>query len=220
MAWAVKPTDKRGRQPVYSDAAVQICLTMKVLFGMALRQTTGFVERRLRWSGLNWVAPDFSTLSRRQKTLAVNIPHRGSRDLQPTVAFRRSVVSQLPHVPRRRRMPTERPPYRCSCGCCGCHCSTASVRISALHFHGVALGPKQTLAFSMLSATGDRTSEVEARFTLCAKSLRSFRNPALRHAEAASRRRGRRGYGRPRRRPERAPSRHGQGHRRPVSPPP
>ena len=79
MAWAAKPTGKRGRQPVYSDAAVQTCLTMKVLFGMALRQTTGFVESLLRLIGLDWDVPDFSTLSRRQKTLAVNIPHRGSQ---------------------------------------------------------------------------------------------------------------------------------------------
>ena len=47
---------------------------MKVLFGMALRQTTGFVESLLRLIGLDWVVPDFSTLSRRQKTLKVNIP--------------------------------------------------------------------------------------------------------------------------------------------------
>ena len=38
MAWAAQPTGKRGRQPACSDAAVQTCLTMKVLFGMALRQ--------------------------------------------------------------------------------------------------------------------------------------------------------------------------------------
>ena len=79
MPWAAKPTGKRGRQPVYSDAAVQTCLTMKVLFGMALRQTTGFVESLLRLMGLDWDVPDFSTLSRRRKTLAVNIPHRGSQ---------------------------------------------------------------------------------------------------------------------------------------------
>ena len=30
MAWAALPTGKRGRQPVYADAAVQCCLTMKV----------------------------------------------------------------------------------------------------------------------------------------------------------------------------------------------
>jgi hypothetical protein len=52
---------------------------MKVLFGMALRQTTGFVESLLCLIGLGWDVPDFSTLSRRQKTLAVNIPHRGSQ---------------------------------------------------------------------------------------------------------------------------------------------
>ncbi len=78
MTWEAVPTGKRGRQPTYSDAAIQTCLTMKVLFGMALRQTTGFVESLLQLSGLDWSVPDFSTLSRRQKTLAVNIPYRGS----------------------------------------------------------------------------------------------------------------------------------------------
>ena len=92
MMWAAKPTDKRGRQPVYSGEedqktvrgtvfptnAVQTCMTMKLLFGMAPRQTTGFVESLLRLIGLDWDVPDFSTLSRRRKTLAVNIPHRAS----------------------------------------------------------------------------------------------------------------------------------------------
>ena len=49
------------------------------MFGMALRQTTGFVESLLKLIGLDWAVPDFSTLSRRQKTLAVNIPYRGSK---------------------------------------------------------------------------------------------------------------------------------------------
>jgi hypothetical protein len=31
------PTGKRGRQSVCSDAAIESCLTMKVLFGPALR---------------------------------------------------------------------------------------------------------------------------------------------------------------------------------------
>ena len=37
MKWKAAPTGKRGRQADYSDAAIQTCLTMKVLFGMALR---------------------------------------------------------------------------------------------------------------------------------------------------------------------------------------
>jgi len=31
MTWEAAPTGKRGRQPDYSDAAIQTCLTMKVL---------------------------------------------------------------------------------------------------------------------------------------------------------------------------------------------
>jgi hypothetical protein len=41
MIWEAAPTGKLGRQPDYSDAAIQTCLTMKVLFGMALRRRQG-----------------------------------------------------------------------------------------------------------------------------------------------------------------------------------
>jgi hypothetical protein len=78
MAWEAKPSGKRGRQQAYSNAAIQACLTIKVLFGLPLRQTTGFVESLLALTGLEWSVPDFSTLCRRQKTLPVSIPYRGS----------------------------------------------------------------------------------------------------------------------------------------------
>lgn len=45
MARVPPPSDKRGQQQSFSDSAIQACLTLKVLFGMPLRQTTGFVER-------------------------------------------------------------------------------------------------------------------------------------------------------------------------------
>jgi len=77
MTWRAPPTGKRGRQPSVSDAAIQTCLTMKVLFGLPLRQTTGFVQSLLKLVGLDWVVPDFSTLCRRQRTLNVAIPYRG-----------------------------------------------------------------------------------------------------------------------------------------------
>jgi hypothetical protein len=54
-------------------------LTMKVLFGLALRQTQGFVQSVLGLSGLDWQAPDYSTMSRRQKRLTVEIQARPSR---------------------------------------------------------------------------------------------------------------------------------------------
>ena len=50
---------------------------MKVLFGLPLRQTTGFVQSLLRLVGLDWATPDFSILFRRQKTLNVSLPYRG-----------------------------------------------------------------------------------------------------------------------------------------------
>lgn len=77
MIWEPRPSGKRGGQQDYSDAAIQACLTLKVLFGMPLRQTTGFVESLLRLIGLDWAVPDYSTLSRRQKTLHVSLPYRG-----------------------------------------------------------------------------------------------------------------------------------------------
>jgi hypothetical protein len=78
MGWEATPSGRRGRQQLFSDAAIQTCLTLKVLFGMALRQATGFVESLLRLMGLDWRVPDFSTLCRRQKSLVVDIASRGS----------------------------------------------------------------------------------------------------------------------------------------------
>ena len=43
-----------------------------------LRQTAGFAENLPRLIDLDWAVPNFSTLSRRQKTLNVHIPFRGS----------------------------------------------------------------------------------------------------------------------------------------------
>ncbi len=77
MIWTPPPTGRRGRQCQFSAAAVQACLTLKVLFGMPLRHTTGFVERLVRLVGLDWAVPDYSTRCRRQRTLNVSLPYRG-----------------------------------------------------------------------------------------------------------------------------------------------
>jgi hypothetical protein len=45
MAWfAAASSGKRGRSPKFSDAAIQFFLTLKILFGLALRHTTGNVQ--------------------------------------------------------------------------------------------------------------------------------------------------------------------------------
>nr|WP_306372498.1 transposase [Roseisalinus antarcticus] len=52
--WHAALSSKRGAQLVYSDSAIQACPTIKVLFGLPLRQTTGFMERMLRPAGHAW----------------------------------------------------------------------------------------------------------------------------------------------------------------------
>ena len=69
-----KPSGKRGRSATFTDAAIQACQTLKALFGLPLRQTTGLVASLLELAGHDWAVPDFSTLSRRQKGLNVALP--------------------------------------------------------------------------------------------------------------------------------------------------
>lgn len=76
--WSAEPTGKRGRQPVVTDAAILVFLTLKAHFGLALRQTTGKVASVLDLAGLDWPVLEFSTLYRRQMTLTVHIPRRPS----------------------------------------------------------------------------------------------------------------------------------------------
>lgn len=78
MSWFAAASGKRGRSLQFSDAAIQFCLTVKNLFGLALRQTAGFVQSLLALSGLQWPVPDFSTLCRRQRSLDVQVTYRPS----------------------------------------------------------------------------------------------------------------------------------------------
>ena len=71
MVWRAPRAGRNGRPPVFSDAAIQFCLMVKVLFGLPLRQTTGMVGSILAMAGLDWPVLDFSTLSRRQKKVSV-----------------------------------------------------------------------------------------------------------------------------------------------------
>ena len=79
MCWFAAASGKRGRSPKFSDAAIQFCLTLKNLFGLALRQTTGLVQSVLQLCSLTWPVPDFSTLCRRQLDLNVQVPYTRSQ---------------------------------------------------------------------------------------------------------------------------------------------
>ena len=96
MTWLAPHDGSPGRPAVFSDAAIQFCLTIKGeertgtcqrhvsalngrspgLFKLPLRQTTGMVASLLKMAGLDWAVPDYTTLCRRQNALAVQIPYR------------------------------------------------------------------------------------------------------------------------------------------------
>lgn len=76
MSWLAPHDGRPGRPAVFADAAIQFCLTIKVLFRLPLRQTTGMVASLLKMADLDWAVPDYTTLCRRQKTLTVQIPYR------------------------------------------------------------------------------------------------------------------------------------------------
>ncbi|MFN3724352.1 MAG: IS5 family transposase [Paracoccaceae bacterium] len=78
MQWLAEPAGQMGRPAVFSDVAIQLCLSVKVLFKLPLRQAVGMVRALLKLAGLDWPVPDYTTLCRRQKILAVQIPYRRS----------------------------------------------------------------------------------------------------------------------------------------------
>ena len=52
MTWLAPPGGSPGRPAVFSDAAIQFCLTIEVLFKLPLRQTTGMVASLLKMADL------------------------------------------------------------------------------------------------------------------------------------------------------------------------
>jgi len=71
QAWRAEPRTTPGGQPHYSALAISTALTMRLVFGLALRQTEGLIGSVIGLLGLNVAVPDHSTLSRRSKTLEV-----------------------------------------------------------------------------------------------------------------------------------------------------
>jgi hypothetical protein len=78
MDWLSAARGVPGRPQRFSDSAIELCLTLKVLFSLPLRQATGLVASLLKMADLDWPVPDYTTLCRRQKTLEVALGGRTS----------------------------------------------------------------------------------------------------------------------------------------------
>ena len=78
MQWLSAPCARPGRPSHFSNSAIELCLTLKALFNLPLRQATGLVASLLKLADLDWPVPDYTTLCRRQKTLPVMLGGRPS----------------------------------------------------------------------------------------------------------------------------------------------
>jgi hypothetical protein len=70
--WAAPRRTTRGGLPRYSDLAIELCLTLGMVFKQPLRQTQGMMRSIARLLKVEIAVPDFSTLSRRGSRLMVH----------------------------------------------------------------------------------------------------------------------------------------------------
>ncbi|WP_180128713.1 MULTISPECIES: IS5 family transposase [unclassified Acinetobacter] len=76
--WYAQSQGKHERNQTYSDTAIQCCLMIKSLFKLSLRIVKGFVQSLIKLCGLDWIAPDYSTLCRRQRHIDIAIGYQKS----------------------------------------------------------------------------------------------------------------------------------------------
>ena len=71
----------RGGQRRYSNLAIRTALTLRIVFGLPLRQTEGFLDSLLSLMSRDLKAPDHTTLSRRNQMVVVPPLTRAHDDL-------------------------------------------------------------------------------------------------------------------------------------------
>lgn len=78
MDWFAAHNGRPGRPFRFSTQAIELCLTLKGLFQLPLRQVAGLAQSLLRLAGLDWPVPDHATLCRHQKNMPVDLGGRPS----------------------------------------------------------------------------------------------------------------------------------------------
>jgi len=71
---ALQTSGRRGRPQAYSDTVIQMLLTLKSVYRLPLRALQGFATSLQRLAMADLAVPNYSTLSRRAKSLRVTLP--------------------------------------------------------------------------------------------------------------------------------------------------
>lgn len=70
-SWYYDGPNQKGAQFTYSDACIEACCLVKKVYGLAWRQTEGFVGSIIKMLGLPMTVPDYTNLWRRSKSLKI-----------------------------------------------------------------------------------------------------------------------------------------------------
>ena len=71
--WCYDGPPQWGTDPTYADFAIEVCLRLRLVYHLPLRQTQGFVESLFALMDLDLPVPDYSTLSRRGQDLSIDL---------------------------------------------------------------------------------------------------------------------------------------------------
>jgi hypothetical protein len=78
--WSAPRRTTRGDQPLSTDMAIELVLTLRLVFHLALRPAEGFARSGLRLLGVVLAVPDHTTLSRRGRAFAGRQPRAVRHD--------------------------------------------------------------------------------------------------------------------------------------------
>lgn len=71
--WKYEGDRKRGGVKKYRDSAIEMSLVIREVYGLALRQTEGFMQSMFEQMGVDLKVPDYSTMSRRASQLKIEL---------------------------------------------------------------------------------------------------------------------------------------------------
>jgi hypothetical protein len=76
--WVYNGKQNPGGQKIYSDVAIEFCLTIRSLFRLPYRQTEGMVKSLMTMASLSLPVPSYTQFNRRTKHIEINL--KGSKE--------------------------------------------------------------------------------------------------------------------------------------------
>jgi hypothetical protein len=78
--WLYSGDQQQGGEIIYSNTAIEVCLTIRKVYHLALRQTEGFMGSLVNMMQINLPIPSYSQLCRRAKTLKINLEKLATKE--------------------------------------------------------------------------------------------------------------------------------------------